>query len=650
MGKLYICRLVYSCIRTCNVGFTIVLRGEPGTLAPKLKSKGNRHLHIRSFNYDWTKEWAHAVLQVLSSTKNQKKVWAHAAQTADDINRRILEGKSPAHSYSCLGPSCLELRHSCQGCGRSTPCALLSTSALGLLECGPCINKGWGGDGEKVLQVLVRHVSFALRYEFASLPSTATSALKDELQDEIERTRKYLLQSYSKLDKGLVLYFNLFTGTWIQPFPNGDRPDATGCSIDSIWPLAAINTESQVALHVPGNVCFTYLCLNLGKRTDLPIFLHYIGRFCRERHRLLPELSSDDPAALHELDTLETELVRNCHRATYIRDRTPRRRKSRIAARKHLTQEMYDYLMEEWVSGKLHPGGEYIQRQSTHVHDLLKPGYMGGWNQHEISRIKRTVTSIQEYTGIVLPVINDCPVFAHLATVSPGWSWDSVHYLLRRHLAVMTKFCNKWWETVETTETLLLECIFQVSIRKMVVAADDPLGDTKRSQRRDYEELLGLPLVAGMNNGLRFSVAHRVHSMQMLTGWKREPTSLDDRNDARNNILIESCISNYAKSHFDPSVYPHIQKCFREIKMPSQLVQEELVPTRCDRQLEQRIAQAFVAARQSFASSDTESESDEEEEWNSESDSEGEGWTTESDGAADDDVEIGDDEDMEDTS
>lgn len=118
-------------------------------------------------------------------------------------------------------------------------------------------------------------------------------------------------------------------------------------------------------------------------------------------------------------------------------------------------------------------------------------------------------------------------------------------------------------------------------------------------------------------------MAHRVHGRQMLTGWKQEPTSISDRDDTINNILIETRVTNFAKSNFPSTECPVIQKCFREINMPSELVQEELVPTRFNSRLEELIIRALERSRLPRKMGDAEAQSDSEEEdlqeWDSES-------------------------------
>lgn len=277
-GKLKICHLVQKYVRSLDSGFVIRM-GEEGDGSPIIT--------IRSFNHDWIRVWAHGVLQALSRTQRLKVVWRHAAAIADDINLKILAGEAPYSDNGCAGPKCTALRHYCQNCGRSTPCALLKTSSLGLSECEPCVVRGWDADGGKVQDCLLGNLGYHVRTEIKE-KAAAMDAPQDQVDSQIRMCRESLKTLHTKVDRGLVLTFNVYTGKWMQPYPNGDRPLATGSSVECIWPLATINTGS-IANHVPGNLCFTYLCLNYGKRMELPILLHFLGRFSRGRYRLLQD-------------------------------------------------------------------------------------------------------------------------------------------------------------------------------------------------------------------------------------------------------------------------------------------------------------------------------------------------------------------------
>jgi hypothetical protein len=53
-------------------------------------------------------------------------------------------------------------------------------------------------------------------------------------------------------------------------------------------------------------------------------------------------------------------------------------------------------------------------------------------------------------------------------------------------------------------------------------------------------ELQRLPLTIYMRHPLKFSLGHRHHGFQMRTGWLLDLKSLSDREEALNNILVES--------------------------------------------------------------------------------------------------------------
>lgn len=87
---------------------------------------------------------------------------------------------------------------------------------------------------------------------------------------------------------------------------------------------------------------------------------------------------------------------------------------------------------------------------------------------------------------------------------------------------------------------------------------------------KKYEEFLNLPLTAFVRHFLRFAVGHRHHNRQMLTGWMiGSPSSIADRNDTMNNVLIESSASNYAKWDFAEPTYDRIKALMKLIRVPT---------------------------------------------------------------------------------
>lgn len=177
----------------------------------------------------------------------------------------------------------------------------------------------------------------------------------------------------------------------------------------------------------------------------------------------------------------------------------------------------------------------------------------------------------------------------------PDWDWLKCQNLMESRLSRMTRLCNRDWPTVDTAETILLECVFQVCIRKMLILEGDYDEAMKRSYIDMYGEFLGLPLHVYHHNPLTFVVAHRNHGEQMRTGWPAHPTTLKQRLDGNtlNNILIESRTSNYLKHNFHSSFYSELKLLVKSVQMPTELVNENLPLTPYNELLEKQIERAI---------------------------------------------------------
>ncbi|ROW17872.1 hypothetical protein VPNG_00868 [Cytospora leucostoma] len=70
------------------------------------------------------------------------------------------------------------------------------------------------------------------------------------------------------------------------------------------------------------------------------------------------------------------------------------------------------------------------------------------------------------------------------------------------------------------------------------------------------------------------------------------PISDVDRNEKFNNILLETKKSNMAKSNYHPAFYPQILELFRRIRLPSEVVREDLMSP-YDHTMERRIRMAI---------------------------------------------------------
>lgn len=62
----------------------------------------------------------------------------------------------------------------------------------------------------------------------------------------------------------------------------------------------------------------------------------------------------------------------------------------------------------------------------------------------------------------------------------------------------------------------------------------------------------------------------------MATGWPLRPNHLSDRVDESNNILFETCTTNFIKWHYQESHYPSIRALIASIRVPDQYANARL--------------------------------------------------------------------------
>jgi hypothetical protein len=90
-------------------------------------------------------------------------------------------------------------------------------------------------------------------------------------------------------------------------------------------------------------------------------------------------------------------------------------------------------------------------------------------------------------------------------------------------------------------------------------------------------ELQGLPLTIDMRHPLKFSLGHRHHGFQMRTGWPLDPKSLSDREEALNNVPVESWSTNSMKIDLNESYYPFLKGMIAEYKIPERFFDPDVV-------------------------------------------------------------------------
>jgi hypothetical protein len=77
-----------------------------------------------------------------------------------------------------------------------------------------------------------------------------------------------------------------------------------------------------------------------------------------------------------------------------------------------------------------------------------------------------------------------------------------------------------------------------------------------------------LPLTTYMRHPLKFSLGRRHHGFHMRTGWPLDPKSLSDREEALNNVLVESWSTNSMKFDLEEGYYPFLIAMVADYKIP----------------------------------------------------------------------------------
>ena len=182
----------------------------------------------------------------------------------------------------------------------------------------------------------------------------------------------------------------------------------------------------------------------------------------------------------------------------------------------------------------------------THKKEWRPPGH---------ARIAAVIQEIETHFGRSLPRRNDCPYFLDPMGMPSEWCWGMAWALLEDRLQRMEDWCNRKHPTIDTIETIFLECIWLILC--------DEFGD-----------LFGLPSTIWIRHPLRFALATILHDKQMRTGWKvPKPSSIKDHDDTLNNIIIESAFTNYAKSNIPNSRYQELVDDIVSIQIPAKYFQ-----------------------------------------------------------------------------
>lgn len=568
-------------------------RIAPGVMVErKLLEKDCRlpSIVVRSIDRAWCLDVEQAISDTWLIEGNILKAWIRGAEVADQMNRAIRDKENPPSVCSCTPEMASVQTHPCASCGQYRLCnELVSNEHDSRRVCKSCNSTLLQRPGNQVLTVMRSRLRNTLMKERNVSRGLITEAESNEMLEECERVLASMLPSREEAleadvssgsawkDRYTGNVYSVSADNTLSVRTHYDRP-----SIDATFP--AWLTTRGYRIHCPENISPTTQALNLAKHIQVPAYLAMLCWYANRRIELEDKYGDEihGTQARLELDRIETKMVRISKRLRVIRLTFGWTKFCRLEGKgKGRTQEDFNVDLAPLLSGTPQPElQQSIEKLDTHL-NFASSGARMNWPESELFRIRRLSEDIMEYFDVQLRRGSDgCPYFACPESYPARWNWPIAFQLANERLERMTKYCNRHWPTYDTTETIFLECLFQVCVNRCILDRNDVNYEQKKRLKAKYKSLLGLPITIAYHDGLTFAVGHRHHGQGMFTGWPAKATSIEERFnlDGENNILIEPRTENFLKSDYDESSYPELKQIVLDINLPRDVYDKTVKP------------------------------------------------------------------------
>ncbi|KAG5819150.1 hypothetical protein H9Q74_000776 [Fusarium xylarioides] len=499
------------------------------------------HLTIRSTDRSWSLSVEQAISDAWLLEGDILKAWSRGAEAADLVNQSIRDNEKP--------PSA---------------CA-------------------WG----QIFEYLSASMRNKMYLEKRAGHGIITQAEYDTMLAACVEDIKRMLPSKHDADQ-----VNLPVGsTWRDAYSghlhslptdntNSTRTQPDRPSIDAVFPSWL--TKFGYRMHCPGNLRVTTQAINYTKHIQIPAYLAMLCWYAHERsrieHKYHPNVWSADARA--EFDVLEAKMVKISKRLRIIRLTFGWTKVKRLRAEK-TTKEQFLIDLAPLISGQPQPELQSSMERLDTEHNFASRAPEFRLPESDRERIRTLVQEIQDFFDVQLAMGADgCPYFAHPSTMPEVWNWRIAFRLSNERLQRMKAWCNRYWPTYDTVETIFLECIFQACVLRCILKIDDEFYGLKKHLKAKYSPLLGLPLAIAYHDGLTFAIGHAEHGRGMFTGWPAKPSRLDERLDAdeTNNLRIESRTENFLKADYDESTYSQLKEMIMNIDLPKEVYDKTLKP------------------------------------------------------------------------
>ncbi|QIX01272.1 hypothetical protein AMS68_006789 [Peltaster fructicola] len=445
------------------------------------------------------------------------KTFTALLETVDEIDSLINAGEEPPALCDCSPDERLVEIHACSVCHEETLCIDLETSPQGHALCQNCT-----------------HIGLQLSEE------SKEAHLRDRLHIAIEKDRK----GYGFASNQVNAIVDDCTAVLMARMEGFHHPDFNceysthtarqrsawnpfNSSIEAPRAFGRLDNDT-ITTHTPDNVVIVQIWLNYAH------YLYHIG-FLEEAAKW--ERSTKSAQAKQHLVDQEDRL----HRVSLSWDIF------KAARLKRMTKEEYDAVKQNWTSGdpsQLNISDElqYHFFPSRNRRSMIQCA----WSEEEFTIALTLMDDMVERHGCreILDKSGDTVWFTPLGQRPAQWNRDTLYtFFYIRGLRVHNT-CNARWRhlnKIDNPYTYLLELCWQLCAK---------------ASGAGYKSLFDLPM--------------NIWSRSALCSSAR-PTSIDQRIDAKNNLLIETAFENKSRWNWHPDDVALLPDSLRQVKIPERL-------------------------------------------------------------------------------
>lgn len=467
-------------------------------------------IYLRSFSKTHLSYVLERMTRALYSGANIIQVFQMGHLVADYMNAGIMTSDEIKATY-CRCKDDAERKstnHVCQECFEPAGCMTMTVNDQDLWICDECHARGDAIGEFRPEFKPGDDVEFRVMRTLGCDQTISMAERKPLAQDIMAHLKSEYLQPDGK-----------WTDIWIDAArPETSIPGVNTpfiASLEGILPMAVI--DGKVVYHGhPLQCAITAVYLNRLKRQHIPAFVGLLG------------LSQPRPdGSLYDQDQLVDEFDHLCIVENNFKWSSKK-------ARTSLDKELVEKLNASWKRPVADPLKDDIFLEIRTDFAVLKvPRFQqyNWWKPRNKENMAHIIEQAETTYNFTIPRGEDGAPWPFIKHHMPtNWSWVRLWNFWSGKLWRMEFKCNSKDETVDDTERLFLECSIQYI------------------KRKGKDDFLKLGITVFHKHALLASIGHKVHGQQMITGFRKSnPTSLDDWDEEKSNILFETQSSNMAK-------------------------------------------------------------------------------------------------------